>query len=583
LNRQEGAQAGAQDGTRRIVFATIPAVLTLALDVLWRANSGFAEFSALMFLLDFMIVLCAAVVILNLQKRLVMGTVAVTGLALYLYAVAWAKYAVLGEPPKVTDIGLIPEFYNFYGPWAFAAILAPGLVLTGILAWNLRFNPRMLGFVVLPLVGLFQLAPYAISTFDLSRGDKSGHHYFPLPLLMGQYGAFLHSAVDHKVRKLKFRQIARNAGAAAEDADLFIDRPLGVLGRRNVHVLMIESLVDPANIGRFKYSEDPVTPGFRAWMTRSASRSYSPVIGNRSPDAHFEVLCGVSAALDLGQVVFSALPFSGIDCLPAKLRAQGWTTMVTNPVDPNQFNMKRTYGALGFQQAYFRGDFPLDDLDGSNPSDAALYRRNLEIVAAHKAAGRHVFNFVLTTSTHYPFQRDETRRPDLLSVSPANAAAHRYGNGVRYATASAAHYVEALRELDPDALILVLGDHAPPLGPETHYASARQGGLQRHETPLVIFDGRRGIIPIGRVPHYALAEFIADRLTGGGHCAARECVYQGRESLRPTMWGSFVFDRHGAGGRFCPHDGAGVGCKAVRRTTLAHLLRAYSLIGIGQE
>lgn len=586
MNGRKGAKAEAREGKRRILFAAIPAVLTVVLDVLWRMNSGFVEYSILMFLFDFIIVLGTALVILSLQKRLAVGAAAVTGLALYLYAVAWAKYDILGEAPKYNDIALIREFYYFYGPWAFAAIAAPAVVLVGLLAWNFRFDGKMLVFGVLPVVFLFQVGPYGIRALDLNRVDGSGHHYYPLPLKLGQYGAFLRSAIDHKVRKLKLleiAEIAESAGAVIEDADLFIDRPLEAEPRRSVHVLLIESLVDPANLDRFTYSEDPIAPRFREWMTRSASRAYSPVTGNRSPDAEFEILCGLSPALDLGQVVFSDLAVSRADCLPAKLRAQGWMTMATNPVHPNQFNKKRAYGVLGFEQAYFRADFPLDDLDGSKPTDSAVYRRNLEIIAAHKAAGRRVFNFILTTSTHYPYRRDETRRPDILSVSPAHAAAHRYGNGVRYATSAAVTYVEALRELDPDGLILVLGDHAPPMGPETLNPSGRQGGLKRYETPLVIFDGRRGIVPVGRVPHYALVEFIADRLTDGRHCAARDCVYEAREALRPTVGGSFVFDRNGEGERFCPLDGASARCLAARRTTLAHLLRTYSLIGIGQE
>jgi len=254
LNGRKGAKAEAREGKRRILFAAIPAVLTVVLDVLWRMNSGFVEYSILMFLFDFIIVLGTALVILSLQKRLAVGAAAVTGLALYLYAVAWAKYDILGEAPKYNDIALIREFYYFYGPWAFAAIAAPAVVLVGLLAWNFRFDGKMLVFGVLPVVFLFQVGPYGIRALDLNRVDGSGHHYYPLPLKLGQYGAFLRSAIDHKVRKLELleiAEIAESAGAVIEDADLFIDRPLEAEPRRSVHVLLIESLVDPANLDRF--------------------------------------------------------------------------------------------------------------------------------------------------------------------------------------------------------------------------------------------------------------------------------------------------------------------------------------------
>jgi hypothetical protein len=564
-------------------FAALPAALTVVLDVFWRGQSGFTEYSALMFLLDFVIVFCAALIVLNLQKRQVLAVAALTALAAYLYALAWVKYDTLGQTPQYSDLALLREFYFFYGPWVSAALAAPPLIITGLFAWNFRMNVGMLGLVVLPMVGMYHVSPHAITEFGMDRQEGSGHHYFPLPLLVGQYAAFVHSAVNYKVRERRLSELSKHAGPEVKNADLFIDRRLGKAQPRNVHVILIESLVDPAHINGFTFSSDPIARPFRAWMKSSRSRSYSPVAGNRSPDAEFEILCGLSTALDLGQVVFSNLPIRGVDCLPAKLRDQGWLTLATNSVHPHQFNKTKAYAALGFKRAYFRPDFPLDDLDGPNPTDSTVFKQNLKIIASHLAAERPVFNFILTTSTHFPFFRNEVRRPDVVTVSPNDDLVRSYANGVRYATASAAAYVEALRKLDPDALILLLGDHSPPLGATAFTTSERAGGLQRLETPLIIFDGRRGIVPIGRVPHFSLSAFIADRITQGRHCRERDCAYKSDQASRPIMGGSFVFKRKGEGSDFCPKADRSPKCEGVLRTSMAHMLRLFYLMGIGGD
>ena len=119
------------------------------------------------------------------------------------------------------------------------------------------------------------------------------------------------------------------------------------------------------------------------------------------------------------------------------------------------------------------------------------------------------------------------------------------------------------------------------MGPEPVIPSGDHLGLSRYETPLVIFDGRRGIVPLGRIPLYALTEFIADRLTEGRHCARRTCVHAAEEALRPTVGGGFALARHGEAAVFCAAQGVDRRCEGARKTILAHLIRVYSLIGIG--
>jgi hypothetical protein len=97
-----------------------------------------------------------------------------------------------------------------------------------------------------------------------------------------------------------------------------------------------------------------------------------------------------------------------------------------------------------------------------------------------------------------------------------------YANVVRYKSAELMDEIERLRAADPDAIILAFGDHLPSLG--SNFAGYVESGLlapsfgqftpAMHETavstPLVVIDGRRGPLQLGRIPMFELPRLVLD-------------------------------------------------------------------------
>ena len=120
---------------------------------------------------------------------------------------------------------------------------------------------------------------------------------------------------------------------------------------------------------------------------------------------------------------------------------------------------------------------------------------------------------------------------------------HDWANGTRYNAIAVTRHIEAVQAEDPQALIVVLGDHQPPLGGD--FRGYRIGGrfaaspgvpiLRRanmYATPLVIID-RDAIRDVGRLPAWLIPEVILSILSGGRYCSEGRCAHAAPWRLRP--------------------------------------------------
>jgi hypothetical protein len=149
-----------------------------------------------------------------------------------------------------------------------------------------------------------------------------------------------------------------------------------------------------------------------------------------------------------------------------------------------------------------------------------------------------VLSFVMTFFGHYPFVLDPERHPP---VCPDETLAGQVANVSHYKSKAVADYVETLEQHDPDALIVLLADHLPPMGfgyggyrdgdyrlcfegrdAAPFWAAENASWLESRATTLVLRQARRPV-SLGIIPHYLLHEEILDLLTDGAYCRATTC------------------------------------------------------------
>jgi phosphoglycerol transferase MdoB-like AlkP superfamily enzyme len=236
--------------------------------------------------------------------------------------------------------------------------------------------------------------------------------------------------------------------------------------RRNVHMIVLESFWDVRELAGAGLSEDPMDPRLRLlWEAGGAARALSPVFGGYTANAEFEALCGFPVSGDA--VVFEGRLRRDAPCLPRHLAEAGYVTVAFHPNVAAFWNRVHAYRRSGFQLYWSERDFELVDMNREMLSDASLYR--------HKS--RELIDFLA-----------------------------------------------ALREVDPDGIVIVFGDHLPFLGYE--YAAYVESGLLAPErsrfidkmfltqvaTPLLVLNGREGPVATGDLPIYRLPGLVLELL-----------------------------------------------------------------------
>ena len=441
------------------------------------------------------------------------------------------KLAVLGGPVMPDDFSAARNLFLLlegWQLWASAAMLAlPLAALVWMFAWRRARAWGALAAVAVAVSAVLAQPAPVTAWMDARFGDwvwnqRGNYEMRGLPIHLVQEAA---------------RNLARR-GAAPQPAEVdealtllgagrsnpFIKTAMGPQGRggRNVHMIVLESFWDPTALEAAGLSADPLDPAFRKlWKATGNAKALSPVFGGYTANAEFEALCGFPVKTDA--VFFEGRLRRDAPCLPRHLGAAGYLSFASHPNAAPFWNRINAYRRVGFEHYWSDRDFELDDMNREFLSDASLYRQELERVGPRLDGAQPVFNYVLTYFGHldYPLNAE---RPARIHTTTDNALVAAYANTVYYKSRELMAFLGELRARDPDAIIVLFGDHLPSLG-WNHGGYAESGLLAPNReqfddpmfrtlvsTPLVVIDGRRGPLRTGDLPIYALPALILDLL-----------------------------------------------------------------------
>lgn len=291
---------------------------------------------------------------------------------------------------------------------------------------------------------------------------------------------------------------------------------------RNVHMIVLESFFDPSILAAAGFSRDPFDETFRAlWEAGGSSRVLAPVFGGYTANSEFEALCGFPVIDDA--VFFEGRLRNDAACLPRLFADAGYHTQAAHPNDPVFWNRKNAYRRVGFAEYRAKEGFLLDDMNGEFLSDSSLYRQVLEQIDAQEEA-RPVFNYILTFFGHLEFPLNAARSR-VVEVARDAAGNHdewleRYANTVYWKSREFMEFLAQLRARDPEGIVVVFGDHLPFLG--ANFASYVASGalapdrsqfademfVTQFATPVIVIDGRNGVVDLGTMPLYHLPSVV---------------------------------------------------------------------------
>jgi hypothetical protein len=488
---------------------------------------------------EVLLVLYLSALLLQFQRRKPRGAVVNTLLLLTFYGACLAKYLVLGEALTWSDFAGVPELFFILSTSQRVALLALAGCLIGLLVTNLK-RPRLVPATLLlvPLLAYLigtTVAPVTVhGVFEAVRRTS-----FIVELEPWRDGPLLAVARQAPRQRTTLEYLAESAPGDAEGSKRALALASLPSPRRSVHIVILESFVDPIHFRALDCERDPVDPRFRRWINESGSIALAATFAGKSARSEFEVLCGVPSFERLG-VDLMALRGAAMPCLPNLLRQHGYVTISNSSGPASFFNHDVAHAALGFEHLHFSDDFVMTeaDMDGEFISDEVYYAQLLKWVLPVVKEGRPLLNYILTWAGHYPFDLNPRRHPPICA---ADTIAGKVANAAHYASVAAADYVELIEAHDPEALILVLSDHLPTLGfgssgyREADYRLGFRGGdappfwaatdpswLESRATTLVVRKARQPV-SLGPIPHYLLPEVVLDLLTDGAYCRATEC------------------------------------------------------------
>jgi Sulfatase len=520
------------------------------------------------------------------QRHRELGTVLATVIAVGLLTASCVKVLVLGESGFLADALLLPDLLHVLPPMLAWLGIGAGVLLAILYLGNLSVpRSRREALLIAPLLALILLAvailalpgvaAFAAGALPVkARGFPVFGHFYTA------YGAFVRDADwAHQMRAL----------LGQDDAP--IDQvPLGrasipPFAPRNIHLVVVESLTDPAWYPGFGL-EIPLPPTFERWR-RDGSRALSPVFGNRSSNAEFELLCGLPSMVGPSEMVFRRVSAKPLPCLPRRLAAFGYRSISLVPSAAEIFNAGQAYAAIGFDQSLFDRDLDMSDLDGQFLSADATLAQHWKRLAARIGAGP-LLSYVFINSSHYPYARNERRRPAPIRDGRAPAIFVDYVNAIHHVSLAIERFVDRVASVDPDALIVILGDHAPPLG--ANLSGYREGGriapdepfaLRKaalYEVPLLLLD-RGELVPVGRLPTFQIPYLLLDRLSAGAYCRKNGCPWSGDWRYRPFRDMSIRVEARGTDEEVCERARPSTACERTLREARGWQVELLRVIG----
>lgn len=452
-----------------------------------------------------------------------------------IYAIFDIYHVLFGRLLRITEVTEVPEMFQVMPIQnKMLLILAVGLPLAIFLRsvqWR-RTRPLIYGAVpLLALVVAVEGFPaYFMAGFERTQKPIDWMSDAKSAGFNGRISMSLYNEarrISSIEKTLAYRDNSRFLSAFGNEVDRV--REVGL--KQNVHLIVLESFLDPNLLRNARFSRNPEHPAFEAIFKNKGGFSISPVFGGATAQAEFEVLCGVPAMRELSGIEFDVFTGAQTLCLPNILGQAGYHTMATNAFSPDFFNSTKGYEGVGFANIFYPSEyapgvetyFSIGDVtDEAFMYDGDLLSQNLAFVSKwlQQNPGKPLMNYIMTIYGHTPHLINLDKRPKAVEIKGKGTfrdeQLERAVNQYYYRTQVIAAYVRELMRIDPNSIIILVSDHLPSLtyGPNTykelHYLGNTDDSI--HLNRIYIVENGRAV-HYDTIHHYDVPRLILNYVT----------------------------------------------------------------------
>jgi len=296
--------------------------------------------------------------------------------------------------------------------------------------------------------------------------------------------------------------------------------------KRDLYIVGLESFFIPQRLTNLKLNQ-------KIPIIKNASKHRSSIFGGGTIQSEFEVLCGVPAIQKFSAFELTEFKGASTNCLPTILKELGYSTIFTNSFKP-QPSISAASG-LGFTDINFPIEYMPNTktyLTNKNISkgeyaifDNDLFTQNSNYIKENYQ-NKPILNYMFSVWGHAFHEMTDPNRLQIIKVinkDKLNLSDHtqRAINQQFYRIKAIKKYLEHIKKVSPDALVVLYSDHLPVLDNKDSYKTyGLKDGL--FDNFLLIMD-RGKIIKYDKVNLYVVMDIILDRLTDGWYCKNNSC------------------------------------------------------------
>ncbi len=465
-------------------------------------------------------------------------------------------YLMYSNVFRVAVLAEVPELLKVLTLKHIALLTVFAVIPLGYFFWSVQLRKYVVIIVgLLPVLGLIGAAEYYPEQY-VAGYNKVGREiiFWSDAVSMENNGRFMMLLFREAERKNAQAKTVtfRNREQYEHQAQQLAGWVQANGNKRNVHLIVMESFIDPTLFKAATYTKDPFHPSFKKLFGNKTGFSISPVVGGQTAQAEFEILCGVPAFEELTGVEFNGFTGAPAYCLPGTLQLAGYQTIASNAYNPSFFNEPVAYKGMGFGKIYF----PRDYLTGSDSYlslgdtagemgymfDSTFFNQNLEFITPFikDHDGPPLFNYLMTVYGHFPHILNEQKRPLVLKMLSSFKDHHleMAANQIFYRSEAVADYVNRLLEIDEKSLIILVSDHVPPgqygkvSFDKLRYLNNKDDSIHMNRI-LIVEDGKAK--KYATIHHYDVPAMVLNYLSKGAYCKERRCGFAENKLLDDRM------------------------------------------------
>ena len=462
-----------------------------------------------------------------------------------LYGISDIYFHLFGRLLRIAEISQLPEALQVLSPTLIA--LAIGLIglplLTFFFFLDFRQNWKIKALAAIPLLALVFLVEKTPNFFMTAFQETQQEIVFYSDTFSARNNGRVSMMLYNEARRKNYlEKIAthRMKPESQADYDTVIAGLKDQPGKRNIHLIVLESFLDPGLLKGARFSRSPTHPSFSNLFGKKTGLSISPVFAGGTAQAEFEVLCGAPALREFSGIEFDVFTGAKTSCLPRILSQGGYETSATNSYKPDFFNSTNAYTGIGFEEKYYPREFAAGydtyfstgDVTGEDYMfDGVLFFQNLEFITKRikDNPGRPIFNYIIGMYGHIPHDINTSKRPMVIEMlgKHKDEGLEKSANQFYYRTEAIATFVKGLIASDPHSLIILVSDHLPSLSgadtyKELNYFDGSETSMHLNRV-LIIENGRP--VRYSTIHHFDIPRIILNYATRGKYCQEHDCNF----------------------------------------------------------